>query len=228
MKLITSKLAALEKIYTVYSDSIADIDVACAEKCAHCCTMNVTLTTLEAYRLWQDLDVTEKNKLASHLIQLKDTDRFRPAFTTNQLAEMCAAGQEPPTEKKAADQSRCLLLVEELCGQYDVRPFHCRCMVSQQTCNEAGSAKMDDFILAVNSVFLQVIEHMDRPGCTGNLLDLLPLMQSDDFRESYEDEKCGCGEKQLVENQPLKFLMIPPEFRHRMTSIITKLQSIQL
>lgn len=228
MNLIKAKLAALEKMYAVYFDSMADIDVACTEKCAHCCTTDVTLTTLEAYSLWQELDAKGKNTVARKLEPFREADRFRPAFTTNQLAEMCASGQEPPVEKKAADQSRCPLLVNDLCGQYEMRPFHCRCMVSQQTCKEAGSAEMDGFTLAVNSVFLQVIEHMDRPGCTGNLLDLLPLMQSDDFRESYEDGKCGCGVNQLMANQPLKILMIPPEYKNLLAPVLNALQSIRL
>jgi hypothetical protein len=87
---------------------------------------------------------------------------------------------------------------------------------------------MDAYTLALNTVFLQVIEHLDRPGCTGNLLDLLPLVQSEPFREAYENGRCDCSKNDLIANQPLKVLMLPPEYKDRLAPVISSLQSIRL
>jgi hypothetical protein len=228
MNPLKAKLEALEKIYTVYASSMADMEIACAEKCAHCCTTDVTLTTLEAYHLWQGMDADGKDHFLRKIEMTRDVARFRPAITTNHLAEICAAGEEPPQEEKAGVDTRCPILVDDLCEEYEQRPFHCRCMVSRQVCRELGNADMGDFTLALNSVFLQVIEHIDRPGCTGNLLDLLPLMQSAGFSEGYESGNCMCSERHLVANRSLTVLMIPPEHKDRLAPVIGALQSIRL
>ena len=44
-----------------------------------------------------------------------------------------------------------------------------------QNCGETGSADIDDFTASVNTVFLQVIEHLDAEGCSGNLIDVLQI-----------------------------------------------------
>lgn len=228
MNHLKNKLDALKQVYTVYGSSTAESDVACTAKCSQCCTADVTLTTLEAYHLWRDMHPREKNRLQERLKAVEDTNRFRPLMTTNQLADLCAAGREPPTEERAAETPRCPLLVGDLCTQYELRPFHCRCMVSRKTCRERGRAEMDAYTLALNTIFLQVIEHLDRPGCTGNLLDLLPLVQSESFREAYENGRCDCSKDDLITNQPMKVLMLPPEYKDRLAPVIRSLQSIRL
>jgi len=228
MNPLKNKLAALSRVYDVYTGSTNQQDFACAEKCSHCCTTDVTLTTLEAYRLVKNMAPVEKNELERRLADAESVPRFRPAVTTNRLAEICAAGEEPPDEKKAGDATRCPLLVEDLCKQYELRPFHCRCMVSRKVCSETGSAEMADHLLALNTVFLQVIEHLDRPGCTGNLLDLLLQMQSAEFIEAYENGRCNCAERHLVANRPMTVLMVPPEHQERLAPVLCALGSIRL
>lgn len=48
---INTKLAVLDQIYKVYDDFIGKLELACQKHCAHCCTFNVTLATLEGYRI---------------------------------------------------------------------------------------------------------------------------------------------------------------------------------
>jgi hypothetical protein len=228
MNQLKRKLAALKEVYNVFSRITAGQDVACTAKCSQCCTADVTLTTLEAYQLFKNMERPGTNALQRRLKAAGDPDRFRPLVTTNQLADICAAGGDPPMEERAREATRCPLLAEDLCTLYDMRPFHCRCMVSRKACEETGSAEMDAYTLALNTVFLQVIEHLDRPGCTGNLLDLLPLVQSEPFREAYENGRCDCSKNDLIANQPLKVLMLPPEYKDRLAPVISSLQSIRL
>ena len=52
---IEQKLALLDQIDGLYDAYAATLDLACQKGCDSCCTRNVTLTTLEAYRLLERL-----------------------------------------------------------------------------------------------------------------------------------------------------------------------------
>jgi len=43
---LEKRLSALDRIYRIYDEFAARLDLACQKKCAHCCTPHVTLTTL--------------------------------------------------------------------------------------------------------------------------------------------------------------------------------------
>ena len=45
------KMAVLERIYEIYDNFTKGLDVACKKQCANCCTCNVTMTTLEGYKI---------------------------------------------------------------------------------------------------------------------------------------------------------------------------------
>jgi hypothetical protein len=87
---------------------------------------------------------------------------------------------------------------------------------------------MDDFTLSVNTVFLQTIEHLDRPGCTGNLVDILQTLALDENRQAYRQNNLHCTGNALLPNQPLKVLMLPPEHRQNMEPILAKLREIRV
>jgi hypothetical protein len=140
---------------------------------------------------------------------------------------MCAKGIEPPTEDDPG-WNACPLLKDDLCPFYTARPFACRCLVSRQDCGKAGYAEIDDFVLSVNTVFLQTIEHLDAEGCTGNLIDVLRTMAQEGNRNHYENNRLKCANAGLISNQPLKVLMIPPEHRTKMEPILKSLQEIRI
>ncbi|MEE8430140.1 MAG: hypothetical protein V3S16_02730 [Candidatus Desulfatibia sp.] len=48
---INTKRAVWEQICRIYDDFIGKLEPVCQKYCAHCCTCNVTLTTLEGYRI---------------------------------------------------------------------------------------------------------------------------------------------------------------------------------
>lgn len=225
---VESKLTALENILSVYRTHTADLQIACSKSCAHCCTTDVTMSTLEGYQFWRGLDSDERSGLAAQLEGSKNTARFRPVITINQLADICAAGEDPPEEEKAGQTTPCPLLDDDLCTVYRLRPFHCRCMVSRQVCQPSGYAEMDDFTMTLNSVFLQVIEHLDTPGCTGNLLDVMSLMFSSAGRKDYESSRCDCRATGLIPNRSLTKLMVPPEYQNRIAPVLSELQAIQI
>jgi Fe-S-cluster containining protein len=223
---VSQKLAALEKIYGIYDKFAASLDLACRKYCAYCCTTSVTLTTVEAYKIIMDLESNPRVDGIEKVRQAAAQTHFKPKITTNQLANFCALGIEPPAEE-STEWNACPLLAGELCTIYAARPFGCRCLLSRHNCGTEGSADMDDYVLAVNTVFLQSIEHMDVRGCTGNLLDMLEIMASEENRQAYENKTLKCSAVGLIANQPLNILMIPPEHRTKMEPILRSLQKIR-
>ena len=225
---LKNKLDALERVYQIYEDYSTSLDLACRAKCSHCCTTNVTMTTLEAYKIIDDLGASGRLDIVTGLSEPGTGKRFQPLLTTNRLAELCAADAKVPEEDTAGDWQECNLLTDSLCTIYDLRPFGCRCFVSRQNCGETGYADVDDFTASVNTVFLQVIEHLDAQGCSGNLIDVLQCMASEDNRRAYTNNNLNCEQKGLIVNWELKVLMIPPEHRARIEPLLQQLRGINL
>jgi Fe-S-cluster containining protein len=224
---LEDRLAALGSIYNIYNEFAAAFDLACQKTCAHCCTTHVTLTTLEGYKLLGNLPLASKADLLNAIQTKQDANRFRPNITTNQLADFCAMGIDPPDETDAAAGTVCPLLADNLCSIYELRPFGCRCLVSRHDCGEKGHAEIDDFVLSMNTVFLQTIEHADVSGCTGNLTDVLEMLSAGDNWAAYENSTLSCKNTGLISNHPLKVLMIPPEHRTQMEPILNSLRKIR-
>jgi len=222
-----NKLEALDRVYKVYEAFHNSLGLACKETCAHCCTTNVTMTTLEGYKIVVDLMAAGRQESLDKLMEIGEKARFQPLLTTNRMAELCAADAKVPQEETTGEWQDCALLNDSLCSIYDLRPFGCRCFVSRQNCGETGYADIDDFTASVNTVFLQVIEHIDAQGCSGNLIDVLQFMASDDRRQAYESGELSCEDNGLIVNWELKVLMIPPEHREKIEPILQQLRGIR-
>jgi len=225
---IKSKLEALNRVFEIYDAFSSTLDLACKEKCAHCCTSNVTITTLEGYKIVDDLIASGKLDVINKLKRMEAMPRFQPLLTTNRMADLCAADAKVPEEEMADEWQDCSLLTDSLCTIYDLRPFGCRCFISRQNCGETGFADIDDFTASVNTVFLQVIEHLDAEGCSDNLINVLQFMASEDNRRAYKQGQTNCEDSGLIVNWELKVLMIPPEHREGMEPILQQLRKINL
>jgi hypothetical protein len=223
---IEQKLDLLNRIYGIYDAFARGLDVACRKYCAHCCTSNVSLTTLEGYRLVHSRETDHLEHLQQCLEPAFEKRVFRPLLTTNQIAELCRQGREIPEEASGDPAEICPLLEENACPVYSLRPFGCRCLVSRVPCRESGTAEMPDFVLTVNTVFLQMIEHLDATGCTGNLADVLLCLLSADNRQAYREGRLSCSATGLIGNHPLTVLMVPPEHRNRLQPILGALAEL--
>jgi hypothetical protein len=223
---IEQKLDLLNRIYGIYDAFARGLDVACRKYCAHCCTSNVSLTTLEGYRLVHSRETDHLEHLQQCLEPAFEKRVFRPLLTTNQIAELCRQGREIPEEASGDPAEICPLLEENACPVYSLRPFGCRCLVSRVPCRESGTAEMPDFVLTVNTVFLQMIEHLDATGCTGNLADVLLCLLSADNRQAYREDRLSCSATGLIGNHPLTVLMVPPEHRNRLQPILGALAEL--
>ena len=224
---LSAKLAALEKIYEIYSEFTASLDLACKKYCAHCCTTSVILTTVEGYKIFKTLESEGRTRWIEKMRQASAHEHFQPKITTNRLANLCAEGIEPPAEE-SGEAKPCPFLSDHQCPIYNVRPFGCRCLVSRSDCGKKGYADVDDFVLSVNTIFFQAVEHLDQAGCTGNLIDVLGVMAAEKNRQAYENNRLNCSTTGLIANQPLKILMIPPEHRTKMEPILESLRQIRI
>ena len=223
---IEQKLDLLNRIYGIYDAFARGLDVACQKYCAHCCTANVSLTTLEGYRLVHSLEPDQLEHLQQCLEPAVEKRVFRPLLTTNRIAELCRQEWEIPDEAFGDPAEICPLLEEKACPVYPLRPFGCRCLVSRVPCRESGSAEMPDFVLTVNTVFLQTIEHLDSAGCTGNLVDVLLYLLSAENRQAFREGRLSCRKTGLIGNHRLTVLMVPPEHRGRLQPILSALGNL--
>jgi len=226
--MLTTKLTALDRIFDVYDRFFNPLDMACKKYCAHCCTSNVTLTALEGYKIVDHLIATGRLGIIDRLKHIAAATRYQPQISTNRLAELYAAEAKVPEEKMPAESKQCSLLAKNLCSIYDQRPFGCRCFVSRKNCAERGYADIDEFTASVNTLFLQTIEHLDADGCSGNLIDVLQVMASEDNRRDYAKDRLKCETNGLIVNWSLKVLMIPPEHRTKMEPILQELRQIKI
>lgn len=198
------RVEKLRSIYNIYEEEIEKFSFYCKEGCASCCTGNVIVTSLESENiLTQNIDLEDlKNSL--------DSKRFHPKLTTNMIADYMKDGKDLPEEDIDSSWGKCVFLKENLCSIYDVRPFGCRCLVSSVNCEVTGYAQTEPYILTLNNVVLQFIEHLDQDGVTGNILDMVTNESGDKF----------------VKNRKMSLLMVPPEHRSEIKGVVEKLSAL--
>ena len=184
------------------------------------------MTSLEGYKIADHLIENSKSELFKKIKKESYKKRFQPKITTNKIADLCIQGKEIPDEKIDSSWGSCPLLINDECPIYTVRPFSCRCMVSKTNCID--KAEMDEFVLTVNNVFLQYIEHIDQQGFSGNFTDVLLFMESEDNRKNYSMELLKNSWKGLIKNMPMSILLIPPEHKNKIKPIINSLQTIKV
>jgi len=221
---LNSKLKVLEKIYKIYADFSAGLDIACKKRCCLCCTENVTMTTLEGLKVVEEI-TAKGNKSLFGRIKESGKAGFRPRITINEMAQICSEEMDLPEEDYMSD-GVCPLLIDQECSVYESRPFGCRCFISNVNCAEGGSAVVDDFAVTVNNIFMQIIEHTDSGRFSGNLADVLQFLESAENRDKLSSGQIRNPPPGLIKNHPLKILMIPPEHREKAEPILDALRKL--
>lgn len=221
----TLRLEGLRRLYALYDRFLADQEpMACRRGCADCCTRDVTLTTLEGAYIQTQLTPGQWRVLQDQVRCQSDRPRYHPQMTTNALARHCLEGRDPPREDFPVERLSCPLLHDACCPVYALRPFGCRCLVSRQACGPHGYAEVDEWVLTVNTLFMQAIEHLDRPGCFGNFSDVVLAIAVDG--EVDHPAAAGCGAFGLLANQPIPAFMIPPGHRARAAALVAEIQRV--
>lgn len=82
---------------------------------------------------------------------------------------------------------------------------------------------MPPLILSANNVVMQYIEALDRPGASGNLIDILHFMHDPAQRRAYQNRQCHRWPRALRPNQPIPVLMVPPDHRKAIQPLVREL-----
>ena len=83
---LNAKLTILERMVEIYDRFVGEFDLACEKYCAHCCTANVTMTTLEGYRILNHLEKTGETHYLETIGRQAHPDRFLPRISINRMA----------------------------------------------------------------------------------------------------------------------------------------------
>lgn len=166
----------LDIIYTEFEQWSSKENFCCSKGCAVCCTQNVTITALEGSKI---IEFCLENKLESWLAKKLSSQQLTapPRKTTNEyIATFLEGGEE---EKSGIDTTKkCSFLENNTCTIYPVRPFSCRCFVSQKRCDQHGAAQLPNYYLSASMGVMQIIEHLGQFEYWGNMVDVL-LSQCD-------------------------------------------------
>jgi Fe-S-cluster containining protein len=223
---IESRSERLKSIYAVYDEFTAGIDRACRKHCASCCTCNVTGTTLEGWLICNRL-ASATTDHAAFLEKLSETGfagRFQPRVTINDMVALCMQGKDLPDERNDPAAGNCPLIEGDTCSIYAMRPFGCRAMLSTVDCTGRQEAHMPPLILSTNNIVMQYIETLDRPGASGNLIDILLFLSDPVQRRAYENRQCPQWPQPLQPNRSFPALMIPPEHRTALQPLLKALK----
>lgn len=220
-----TRLEILERMLLIYDEIIGKYSFECGKGCSSCCTRNVTVTSLEAFRIARKISDEKRTDLLEALEKTSLLPRFIPKTTANGFAAIMMSGADEPEEIVDPSWKPCPFLDSQgICGIYDARPFNCRCMHSEQKCEEDGFSVLPPFVVTLNNVFLQYIEHLDKNGFFANMTDAVLWMAEESGMESYE--KNGSAEnapESFPRCIPMPFLMVPPEHRAEIRPVLEKI-----
>lgn len=206
------KKAILETIFERFDEWSKPFAFACERTCAFCCTQNVTITAVEAQIL---LDYMTAEGMQERLVN-EITDVMpdqREIITTNQFAEACLGGENPPETAYSYD-AVCPFLKDDLCTVYAARPFSCRCFASTTVCSRGGSAVIPPVYLSASTVISQLIEHVAQFNIWGNMLHVLYVLGCETGTIEQEDgEKLAAARACCTTARPLPgFLLDESEY----------------
>jgi Fe-S-cluster containining protein len=223
------KVGKLKKIYQLFEEMGIDNTFECHEGCATCCTVNVTLTTLE-YAIIAEYhgfaEIIENSGFQKKLADGLTKKRYLPEITVNQFAGFCLEKKNPPDVENDPQWGTCPFLEKSCCSIYSVRPFACRCMASKVKCDVGGYAEIDDYTLSMNNVFMQYIEHLDTPGFTTNLLDMIGYVSNERKNKICKEDTILAPKKVLLPNMKIPLILLPPEYQERGAAILKSLNSL--
>ena len=174
-ELLSDNEIMVQKLYGVYRQWVSRYSLACRKGCSACCTQSVTITTLEAETIVDFFSKKgEEKKLTALLAEIPPAANDTP-MTTNQFARLCLEQREIDDDGQGTwNFAPCVFLADDVCTIYEVRPFGCRSFGSLAKCETGRPAEMASLHLTINTVFMQIIEHLNSgSGHWGYMTDIL-------------------------------------------------------
>ncbi|ADK85106.1 protein of unknown function UPF0153 [Desulfarculus baarsii DSM 2075] len=204
----------LAEIYATWDAEAAGEALACRAGCGACCTDRVALGWAEARVLRDGLRAMGRHDLIEAIVERQPPPQARPRATTNQVAALCLAGQEPPDDPAPAEPAgRCPLLgPDERCLAYVQRPLACRIMASRRRCRAGGEAVLGDWLITLGLCLSQLAEQCSAGEPYGLLSDVLA-------------RQTGQTGRPLLCCQDLPGLPAPPEHLERLERVVGALMA---
>lgn len=200
----------LAAIYGYYENWTLSFQLACHSGCAACCTRNVNIIRAEGEMILSGLEEKNCLKKLSRLLPLKG-NIGRQHITTNGWAEHCLKGMEIVAEDNQVMEPCPFLDGQNHCSIYRLRPFSCRCFGSTVDCRTSGVAEQPDILMEVNTVTLQLIEHLGQGQWWGNMLDMLPALLAEQYEKTTSSANPEEINSHLLNALPVPGFLIMPE-----------------
>ena len=90
-----------------------------------------------------------------------------------------------------------------------------------KVCQHGGEADMEPFLVTVNLAVYQIIEHLDKEGVSGNLLDILSeFLNNQSLNPDLEDR--------LISNRALPGFLVTPNEQERFRTFTRRLANFQV
>jgi Fe-S-cluster containining protein len=171
-------------IFNEFEKWSSSIPHVCVEGCSTCCTQNVMITALEGERILQFIRQKNLQQWCADRLQ-RSRKTPAPAQTTNEYAAACLQQLEVKDDGTAVDRgASCPFLENHRCIIYPVRPFSCRCFLSEKPCGTEQIAIQPPSYVAAATAMLQLIEHLGQNEYWGFMPDvLLALLDALKFKE---------------------------------------------
>jgi hypothetical protein len=175
----------LETIFSLYEAWIKDLPVSCRRGCSTCCTLNVSISWFEGWRIHRFIKANCMEEWLAWQLD-RDVPVNRPQLSTNAFAGACLAGTS--IDVLPMDHtSTCPFLEDNLCCIYEVRPFACIGFASQTPCSPGQPARVPPYYLAATTAIDQILEHLSQGYPWGNMISvLLALAETPAFRRVAE------------------------------------------
>lgn len=198
-----TKKVILQALYDHHERWSSTTPYACEKGCASCCTNSVTMTNIEGEMIHDFL--LKNNELGLlQKISKKETPSSLPSVTTNEFALSCIEEKEVE-EHEAWDFIPCFLLKDDSCMIYPARPFGCRSFVSKKRCNAATPAEVSSATFTVNTMMMQIIEHLDQGNPWGNMLMVLRRIIGENSLELNDNKE------NILTSKTNPGFLVPPE-----------------
>ncbi len=212
----------LNLLNVIYNNAhwLAQDDWACHEGCSSCCTQSVSMTTLEG-TLIVDFIADKADPSIRERLNSAAVNAGKPSLTTNDFAKKCLAmeGVDEEEEYESWNFNPCVFLNKsKSCSIYPVRPFNCRCFLSSSPCQDQGYARVEPLIITLNSLYLQIIEHVDQGGYWGNMNEVLYYL----LKKNQEPDTDPARFK-LLPCRPSPGFLIPPEEKEEVLKSLNRL-----
>lgn len=197
----------LEVIFEKYKQWTRTETFYCHRGCSLCCTQNVMLTAVEGQYIYNYILLRKMETwFAKKLLIERKTQKIN--LTTNSYARMCLEKNEWYEEDVQAQiNGKCPFLEDECCTIYAVRPFACRSFASTKDCYDCGSAHLSERLIIINTVTMQLLEHLGQKGYWGNMIDVLLALAG---RKVNEDVKKNLRDEEIIKRAITKTLTAQP------------------